>query len=295
LKNPGTSRQIAGDGLGGAVIALEELQQPEGAQPGEAFSSHHIYVQRIDSGGRFAWGEEGILLYSTPEDVFAESLQIISDRSGGAIVAWHQQPGGRIESGSPEALVMDIISQRVDTNGNVLWRDGGLPLEINKAAEEAFPIEPRLVSDGSGGAIVVWRDNRHDAKSQASVYAQRVDAGGTICWQAGGVKIASTSLNPFPVIVSDGRGGAIISYSLDGGLYIQKVSGNGEILWAENGIPLVEDEYEGYSTASDGEGGLIVGWGVGKGLFRSEKAYVQRVSADGKLLWGKNGISLMSK
>jgi len=41
---------------------------------------------------------------------------------------------------------MDILVQKVDADGNVLWQDGGLPLEINKAVEGAFPIEPRLVS-----------------------------------------------------------------------------------------------------------------------------------------------------
>jgi hypothetical protein len=288
LPRPGNTWQIASDGLGGVVIAREELRYPEGAQPGEAFSSHHIYAQRIDSQVQFAWGEEGILLYSTPEDAFTESLQIIGDGSGGAIVAWHRQPRGKIESGSPEALVMDILVQRVDASGHVLWRDGGLPLEINRVAEGAFPTEPRLVGDGFGGAIIIWRDSREGT----GVYARRVDAGGATCWQAGGVKVASTSLNPFPVIVSDGMGGAIVSYSLQEGLYVQKVNSNGETAWPENGIPVTEGEYEGHSIAPDGQGGVIVGWGVGKGMFSSEKAYVQRVSADGRLLWGDDGIRL---
>jgi len=68
-------------------------------------------------------------------------------------------------------LVMDILVQKVDADGSILWRDGALPLEINKAAGEAFPIEPRLASDGSGGAIVTWSDAREDT----GVYAQRVD------------------------------------------------------------------------------------------------------------------------
>jgi hypothetical protein len=292
LPHPGNTRQIASDGLGGVVIALEELRYPEGAQPGETFSNGYIYAQRIDSQGQFSWGEEGILLYTTPENAFAESPQISGDGSGGAIITWQQQPKGRIESGSPEARVMDILVQKVDANGNVLWRDGGLPLEINKAVEEAFPIEPRLVSDGSGGAIIIWRDMRHDPEGEASVYAQRIDADGTISWQAGGVKVASTSLNPFPMIVSNGSGGAIISYSLQKGLYIQKVNSNGKTAWPENGVPVAEGEYEGRSIAPDGQGGVIVAWGVGKSTFSPEKAYLQRVSTEGKLLWGEEGIRL---
>jgi hypothetical protein len=183
---------------------------------------------------------------------------------------------------------MDILVQRVDAKGNMLWREGGMPLEINSAAEGAFPIEPRLVSDGSGGAIIIWRDSREDT----GVYAQRVNADGTISWQAGGVKVASTSLNPHPMIVSDGAGGAIVSYVLEEGLYVQRLNGNGETVWLENGIRVIDDEYQGYSIAPDGQEGVIVGWGVGKGLFRSEKAYIQRVNANGKLLWGEDGLRL---
>jgi len=288
LARPGNYRQIASDGLGGAIIVREELRYPEGAQPGETFSNGYIYVQKIDSQGQFSWGEEGMLLYSTPEDAYAESPQIISDGSGGAIIAWHQQPRGRIESGSAEALGMDIFVQKVDAKGNIIWREGGLPLEINKAAAGAFPIEPRLVSDGSGGAIITWRDSRDDI----GIYAQKVDADGTISWQAGGVKVASTSLNPHRMIVTDGAGGAIVSYSLEEGLYVQRLNGGGQTLWLDNGIQVTDGEYQGYSIAPDGHGGLIVGWGIGKGLFSSEKAYVQRVSADGKLMWDEDGVRL---
>ncbi|MDD5702241.1 MAG: hypothetical protein PHU23_09360, partial [Dehalococcoidales bacterium] len=223
LEHSGNSRRIAGDGLGGAIIVREELRYPEEAQPGETFSSHHIYAQKIDTDGDFSWGKEGILLYSTPEEVYSDTLQITGDGAGGAIIAWHQQPRGRIESGSAEALRMDILVQRVDAKGNMLWRKGGMPLEINSAAEGAFPTEHRLVSDGSGGAIIIWRDSREDT----GVYAQRVNADGTISWQAGGVKVASTSLNPHTMIVSDGAGGAIVSYVLEEGLYVQRLNGNG--------------------------------------------------------------------
>ncbi|MDD4986769.1 MAG: hypothetical protein PHQ43_13535 [Dehalococcoidales bacterium] len=288
LRYSGNSRQIASDGFGGAVIAREDLRYPEDAQPGETFSRHHIYAQKIDYEGNLSWGEEGILFYSTSEDVFSESMQITDDGSGGAIIAWHQQPRGRIESGSVKALGMDIFVQRIDTDGNVLWLEGGLPLEINKAATEAFPIEPRLVSDGSGGAIVIWRD----AREGTGVYAQRIKADGTISWQAGGVKVSSTPLNPFPMIVSDGAGGAIVSYVLEEGLYVQRLNGNGERVWPENGIRVIDGEYQGCSIAPDGQGGVIVGWGVGKGMFSSEKAYTQRVSTDGKLLWGEDGLRL---
>jgi len=279
--------QMAPDGSGGVIVVWEELQYPPEAAPGEAVSTGRLLTQKVNGEGELEWGD-GVLIYTTPENTYAESPQIISDGSGGSLVIWQQMYSGRIEGGSPEAEKMDILVQKLDAGGNVMWKGNGLPLEINKNAGNAFPTQPLTVSDGSGGAIVIWRDSR----DKTGVYAQKVDTDGTMSWQAGGIKVASTSLNPFPMIISDGAGGAIISYSLQGGLYVQKVNINGETAWSENGIQVIEGEYQGYSIATDGQGGVIVGWGVGKGMFSSEKAYIQKVNADGRLLWGEKGIKL---
>lgn len=288
VEYPANSISIAADGLGGVVIAREELRHPEDARPGEAFSRHYIYAHRISPEGHAQWGDEGILLYSTAEDVFAESVQVIGDEAGGAIIAWLQHPLGRIDSGSEEALKMDILLQKVAADGSVLWREGGLPLEINKYDRDAFPLEPRVASDGSGGAIVIWRDMRDGP----AVYAQRVEAGGGIRWKDGGVKVASTALNPFSQIAEDEAGGAIVSCARDAGLYIQKVNGDGEAAWPENGVQVIKGDYDAYTLVPDGLGGALVGWGMRRGLFRGERAYVQRISDEGEMLWGRRGIRL---
>ena len=141
----------------------------------------------------------------------------------------------------------------------------------------------------------MWRDMRPDAAVRTSVYAQKVDVAGMMSWKAGGVKVSSTSLNPRSRIISDGSGGAIIAYSFekDGKiLRVQKLDGNGRTAWQENGVSITEGGFSSQFIASDGQGGVIVAWGTGKGLLNSEKAYVQKVSAEGKPLWGEKGIRL---
>ncbi len=44
---------------------------------------------------------------------------------------------------------------------------------------------PRLVSDGEGGAIIIWRDYR----SFAGIYAQRVNSSGHIQWTLDGITL----------------------------------------------------------------------------------------------------------
>jgi hypothetical protein len=296
LPYPGYGHQVVNDGSGGTVIAYLKLRYPEGAQPGETTSQGYIYVQKIDSKGQLSWGDEGQLIYSTPDNTYAEDLQITGDGSGGAIVSWHQGPTGKIESGSPEALLMDVIVQKIDASGKIVWKEGGLPLEINRAAENAFPIEPLLMNDGLGGAIITWRDGRDRSSGvEASLYAQKVDKDGNLLWQGGGVKVSSTSLNPHHAIIYDSSGGAIISYSFPGDwkmLHAQKLDSDGKTLWGENGVLVIGDDYTGDSVSPDGLGGVVIGWGTSKGRVGSEEAYIQRVSADGTLLWGAGGIKL---
>ena len=98
-------------------------------------------------------------MYTTSEEVSAEEPRITSDGSGGAIAVWMQVPEGRIEEGSPEALLFDICVQRVDAQGKVLWAEGGVPLGITKGGGEC-PTNPLIVNDGAGGAIGIWEDLR---------------------------------------------------------------------------------------------------------------------------------------
>jgi hypothetical protein len=282
--------QMTLNGSGEVILVWEELQSPPEAKPGETISTGRIFAQKLNNEGKPAWGD-GILIYTTPENTYTESPQIISTDSGGALVAWQQMFNGRIEGGSTEAGMMDIFVQKLDSGGNLLWQANGLPLEIDKNAGNAFPTQPLTVSDGSGGGIIIWRDSR----DKTCIYAQRIDAGGTVSWKAGGVKVSSASLNPNPQIVSSGPGEAIISYSFqeDGkSLHTQKLDITGQVLWQENGVPITDDGFSGYSISPDGQGGLILGWGTGKGTFNPEKVYLQRVSPDGELLWGKEGIRI---
>ncbi len=282
--------QMASDGSGGIIVVWEELQYPPEAKPGEAISTGRIFTQKVTSQGELVWGD-GVLLYTTPENTYAESPQVISDGYDGALVIWQQMYSGRIEGASPEAQMMDIFVQKVDADGNVLWQESGLPLEINKNAGNAFPTQPLAVSDGSAGVIIIWRDSR----DKTGIYAQKVDFNGTVSWQAGGIQVSSTSLNPRPQIISGGFGEALMAYSFQEDwktLNVQKLDGNGQTVWSGNGVSVTEDGFAGYSISSDGQGGLILAWGVGKGVFSSEKAYIQRVSADGKLLWNGDGVRL---
>ncbi len=285
--------QIVSDGSGGAIVTWEELESQPGPTPGSAKVTNRLFAQRVDSSGKLTWGNN-VLLYTTPDGTWFESPQTVSDGDGGVVVSWFQVTEVAPVGTQPRSQIWDIVAQKLDANGNVLWNPGGVPLEISKTSVSAAPGPPVITGDGSGGAIIAWSDFRLHTAGPRSVYAQRIDSNGILKWQAGGIRVSSASLNPRSLIASDGAGSALIVYSFQEDwkiLRAQKVNGSGQAVWSTDGVSVTDNGFAGDSISPDGQGGVIIAWGVGRATFSSEKAFVQRVSTEGKLLWGE-GIQL---
>jgi len=270
---------LTGDGKEGAIIIWQERK----GEPDERVSQ--IFTQRIDAEGSLPWGQDGLLLYTTPGGAFSEEPKIISDGSGGAIAFWMQLKGERkteLSLLSSVVVLNDIYVQRVDADGNVLWVPDGVPINGYKGG--AFPHNLFVVSDDAGGAIIfLWGG-----------YAQKIGADGKTEWQPGGAEVITSTL-PSNAI-SDGSGGVIVTFghkesgSKKSMLYVQKIDATGITVWLGTGTMVTEQGT--HDVAYDGQGGAIIAWGSGKSTFSSEKSYVQRVNAEGKLLWGDEGIRL---
>lgn len=67
----------------------------------------------------------------------------------------------------------------------------------------------------TGGMILVWIDARNgsDKEGAYDIYAQRVSSAGAPQWTANGVPVCTAANDQnYPVLVSDGAGGAIITW-----------------------------------------------------------------------------------
>ncbi|GAI73390.1 unnamed protein product [marine sediment metagenome] len=76
-------------------------------------------------------------------------------------------------------------------------------------------------------------------------------------------------------------GGAIISF----GTRAQKIDVAGNMVWPANGVVFAAGGAN--SIAYDRYGGIVVAWG------ESRRSYVQRLSNEGKPLWGDKGIKMI--
>jgi len=247
---------------------------------------YDIYAQRLSATGAPQWAASGVVVCGAIG--FQEDPSIIPDGSGGAIIAWYDQRTGS------NYLVADIYAQRVNANGSLAWTPAdGVALCTATGSQQT----PRLVSDGSGGAIVTWFDGRN---GNYDIYAQRANANGSVAWTPGdGVALCTAAgEQAYPDIISDNAGGAIIAWrdyrnGVDYDTYAQRVSGAGAPLWGTDGLLICDEPGDQYdpSIVPDANGGAVLSWSdLRSGV--SQDIYSQRVSADGSTQWQPNGVAL---
>ncbi len=274
--------QLLADGEGGAIVVWNDYRNyvPGSSAPHQI----NIYAQRLNSRGKMLWNSEGVPLSTAAGGQYFP--QLVSDGNGGAIVVWEDY-----RSGSD----YDIYAKRISRSGAVVWAS-----DVAVCAAVKDQERPKIVSDGAGGAIVVWQDYR--SGSQYEVFAQRIDGNGVPRWSANGVAISTAPNNPqflFPEIVSDGSGGAIIVWQDDRSgtwyEYAQRVDGAGAIEWSSNGVRVsttaASYQYGLARPVADGLGGAIIAWESSGGATGTD-LLAQRIDGNGELLWGSAGTVL---
>jgi len=202
---------------------------------------------------------------------------LASDGAGGAIAFWCDWG------------ISDICAQRINAFGTIQWTTNGVPL----GRAPGDPSHVAAISDGSGGAIVTWNAGTPPYDTYNDIYAQRIDSSGTTQWTTGGVPLClAVEHQLFPGIVTDGAGGAIVTWwdlRTEGGMYAQRVDASGAVQWTADGVQLNAPGFKEDSppTVPDGAGGAIVAWANGD-------VYAQRVDHSGTLQWGPDGVPLCS-
>jgi hypothetical protein len=249
---------VLADGSGGAIIVWTDNRAASGR--------YDIYAQRISPEGEILWQEGGIPVCAPQHAQTA--LQIVSDGSDGAIVAW---------------LGGGVRVQRLSPSGEPLWQEEGIQLGTLPITASSSSIA--MIPDNDGGAIVVW--NRQ---------AQRVNSEGELEW-AEPTKLCI----PMYSITDDGSGGAIIAgdspKEYGHSPRAQRINSDGEPMWGEGGMQLFtgpQADFPGfmYSVVSDSSGGAILVANTGKYVAYWDTLYAQKIDSLGKVLWGDEGVQI---
>lgn len=263
---------IIPDGSGGAIITWRDARS----------GTDEIYVQRINATGVTQWASNGVKISSLNT---TRNPTITSDGSGGAIIAWQDFRSGNV----------DIYAQRIDAGGAVQWTSNGVAI-CTAVNTQRYP---SITSDGGGGAIITWEDSRNGINNH--IYAQRINASGTVQWASDGIAICNAPTENFaPTIIPDGSAGAIITWytnlfvtPTDGNdIYAQRINASGVVQWTTNGVAICKatgDQSQPVIT-SDGSTGAIISWIDQRGT--DYDVYAQRINASGTVQWSANGVAV---
>jgi hypothetical protein len=320
--------KIAPDGMDGAVIVWEDERsgtkgisardiskdgKPQWAPDGKticagADNAEFPQVAVMDNGNAvYVWQDRrngGLEVFAQSTNPFgvnnwkANGIDIVF---GFGAVA--QQKPKLAKTGKSEYVIAfedyrngfsNIYMQKFNNAGKLLWGPDG----IRVSGVSANQLNPEIVSDDNGGAIVVWEDSRGE---KTSIYGQRVDASGNRLWEEKGVLVCQTNSEKIsPKLCKDGKNGIIVVWQetrnedASSKIYAQHMDGNGALLWNENGIELSDSSgaQTSLKVASDGEMGAIITWVEYRGNINNPDIYAQRVSPKGIVMWGPKSLAV---
>ena len=261
---------IAADGFGGAVVAWTD---------GGA-----IHAQRINASAVRLWGAEGVVVESSVGEPIHAFPHIVSDGSGGAIIAFVVRDGRCGQT--------DIYARHVSGAGTVLTPNR-VPVSTAPGDQQELDITP----DGAGGAYVSWVENLgNNPDGHGFVYVQRLNASCVPQWSTNGVAVSADNCESGG-LTAGAIGGAIVAWtdyrSGTANIYARAISGSGIPQWIGGGVALctAPGGADTPQVISDGAGGAIVTWWDSRSGTHVD-TYAQRVSALGAPLWTTDGVAL---
>jgi hypothetical protein len=305
-------------GGGGVIMAWED---------GES-----CYARGVDSGGEVLW-EETVgngcdALWE--ETTGVSSFRVVAGGEGEAFLLWNNYDNHC------------FVVQKVDSNGQLLWSEAGVTIEY---AETAFQLDPQMVSDGTGGAIIAWVEESSD-QPPSCIWLQRIGDEGqdlsktalggpliamtpnmrvvgdelmgvivvwegigdgielrvmqdnllsSYIWPQDGVSVCSgLDRSPRFAATSDEEWGVVVIWiDSDRRLCAQRLDGLGQKLWGDEGVLIAHGACElSVWVRGDSDNGFVLGWTSGFNTYHPDDSYLQKIDAEGNILWKEGGIKL---
>lgn len=193
---------------------------------------------------------------------------------------------------SPPPLGYDVFLQRLDASGKKLIPHyGALVADLGNSSTEDYGLD----IDTTGHALLAFLDTREGANQQ--VTAAKLDAHGQPLWGNYGVQLTADGKGHYsPKITGTSDGGAVVAWTSNTNVEIQKLDQNGHVVWPAP-IVLHESGYN-YNLAdlhAVDNGSVILSWERDSGFTSNHQLRANKISATGKLLWGKTHVVLFDQ
>lgn len=189
----------------------------------------NIVSHSIDANGNFLWPDSGVrLMDSISLGGVDPEIGILSTNE--SIIVWNAQ-----------GISKDWISfQKLSTSGNLIW--GNSPKRIIDSSGIANFSRPQVIRLANDEFLILYV-SESGAPATYTIYAQKFNSDGDKLW-VNPLLVSSreTDDRNYPAIVSDGYGGAYLSFlTLDTinhrpqGVYMQRVNSSGS-LWSSDKV-----------------------------------------------------------
>ncbi|MCX8010671.1 MAG: hypothetical protein N3A61_05915, partial [Ignavibacteria bacterium] len=180
----------------------------------------------------------------------------------------------------------DLYAQLIDENG-ILWDSSGVPICTVKGKQSQLS----LTSDTKENIYFTWTDFRDDI--DGNIYAQKINLYAEMQWKENGVQILNLSgKQENPKIISDGKGGAYISWidnsTKSSQVYLQRIDSTAKKNFGEFGKFISKPGISSYNVklVEDKNGNAIIIW-CSKEEY--QKVLAQKINYNGFEKWSSGG------
>lgn len=273
------------DREGNAIVAVHDIRNAVETQ----YLSYTLY--KISPKGEFLWGEDGIGLEGTQAFPMNSHMTMTQMDDNSYVFAWTAVKG--------ETDIYEVKMQRLSSEGEMLWDIADMT--ITDPENKVQYTWPTVIDAGKNQVIVVYFKG-----SNCDIYARKIDFDGTSVWNEDTRLYRSGWPSSVPAwslvdVQPSGDGGVLVAWTDDRymtGLatYMTYVKPNGEIGFAAgvDGQKLCYGDYQGsqvtckYDPYTDT---FLALWRESYSAYLY-RALAQRLSKDGELLWGEEGIEI---
>ena len=272
INTPGTNtlKATIADGTGGFVMVWENIQFLD------TTVSMKVYAQRVSADRSFIWGSQGLVVAASTLN--QSYPKVISDRSGGVIIAWNQGTGN----------TLNVYAQRISANGQRAWGDNGVAL----TSDTSFHHLSEIIPVGDHGTFVSWTTK--DSEGNA-----RLDGDGN---KVGNPIFLSSNPNAYvEKIIPNANGETTVIYTVEitsnneTGYehYIQIFNSGGQPVLADGGVKFIifpagsKFRVDDGNILSDGSGGFFV---LIVDESENNKLYLQHVLNNGTTAFSGYGL-----
>ncbi len=195
-------------------------------------------IQRLNSAGQKLWGENGLTVSSINSRITWP--QIIQSDGDNILLKYYS------DTGPVYAPTRHLYVAKYTPEGQQLWNTVMTDAGGMTAWQQLIPFE----SDGSGGAVLAWYEDR-DSNMDNDIYAQRVTSAGSITMPEDGALVSVDPANQqyYPEVAVDTSNQEIFVFfrvtdanQSSWGLARQKLNFNGNRLWGETAVNFVISE-----------------------------------------------------